>query len=157
LRRAVEIADLVLKCVTIVAIVVGGVWFVIQRADVENLSLGVTAESVEYRGDLRLLVIHVKPKNIGKVLVEPATFRLVVRKIPLGLPEGKIVELAPIEPMTSFDLLRHDRDGYEMEPNVEYDDVEVVVVPKNIVVHVEAELGFQDGSVVLARTVRAIK
>ncbi len=146
---------------TILAIVAGGTWtvwtFFIQRTDVENVSLGVTTDSVEYRGDLRLLVIHVKPKNIGKVLVDPPIFRLTVRRIPLDLPQWKAIDLTPIEPMPPIDLLRHDREGYEMEPGVEYDDIELIVVPKNIVVHVQAELGFSDGSMVLAQTVRAIK
>ena len=161
LRRAIEIADLVLKGVTIIALMVGGTWtfwtFVIQRTDVENLGLEVTAESVRYGGDLRLLVVHVKPKNIGKVLAQPTTFRLIVRKIPPGIEQGKTIELAEIKPMASIDLLRHDQDGYEMEPGVGYDDVEVLVVQKGIVVHVEAELEFQDGSVILARTVQAIQ
>jgi hypothetical protein len=75
MRRATDLADLTLKCVTILAIVVGGGWtfwtFVIARTDVDNLNLGVATELIRYQGDLRLLVIHVKPKNIGKVLTRP--------------------------------------------------------------------------------------
>ncbi len=91
---------------TILAIVAGGTWtvwtFFIQRTDVENVSLGVTTDSVEYRGDLRLLVIHVKPKNIGKVLVDPPIFRLTVRRIPLDLPQWKAIDLTPIEPVSAM-------------------------------------------------------
>jgi hypothetical protein len=64
------------------------------------------------------------------------------------MPKGKTLELLAINPTVSIDLLRNYVDGYELEPGVEYDDVEVVVLRKGIIVDVEAEIGFDDGSTI---------
>jgi hypothetical protein len=143
----------------ILAIFVGGIWtawtFFAQRTDIENVTVGLTAESVEYGRD-RLLIVHIKPKNIGKVLIKLATFRLTVRKIPPGLQKEKPIELLKIEPMASVDLMRHDPDGYEIEPGVDYDDVELFIVPKNTIVDIQVVLELKAGYIP-AHAVHAVK
>lgn len=77
-RRAVTIADFILKCVSIIAIIVGGIWawwrFDIFRADVDNVSVEVAAETAPYDQHQSLVIIHVKPHNLGRVLSSPKAF-----------------------------------------------------------------------------------
>ncbi len=160
LERALLITDLALKCVTIIAIVVGGIWaagtFLLFRSEVENVNLTLSTQQIPY-GELKLLVIHVRPKNLGKVLSSPVTYRVQVEEISGGLPQGSVIERSSLKPIESVDMLRNHPDGYEMEPGVEYDDVEIVPLRKGITVLVTAEFGFEDGSAIDVHEVALIK
>jgi hypothetical protein len=147
--KIAAIIDLILKVVSIAAIVIGGVWtywnFGLVRTDIPNPALTVSTETAPYDSNLRLLIIHVKPKNIGKVLFQPGKkgFHLVVRKLPKNIQYGQLLELPSGQLFKRIDLLRHD-EGYELEPGVEYDETETLVVSKGDIFYIEAELWFED-------------
>lgn len=151
-------ADLALKCVSVVAIVMGGTWALYQHRITEtasyNVQVAVSAEFQPYGGDLRLLLIHARPKNIGKVLVEPGKsgFVVTVRTIPEKLKEG-VVDLEDLPVFYMDDLLKRFPDGYELEPGVEYDEVVALVVPKGKMFAVKATLDLGDDTEVDHTTV----
>lgn len=63
--------DLAFKLVSLIAIPIGGWWafhnFSITDTDKWNPKIAVSAEVLPYDAQSSLLVVHVKPKNIGKV------------------------------------------------------------------------------------------
>lgn len=152
LQKAMDWADFLLKVVSIIAIVIGGLWayfqFDLSRAAIDNIQMTVSSESQPYGNDTRLLLIHVKPKNIGKVLVMPGKsgFVVTVRKIPGDLKQG-VVGLEKIPELYKVDLMKRFPDGYELEPGVEYDEVVAVVVPKRSSYAVKALFGVGDDEV----------
>ncbi|TMH46522.1 MAG: hypothetical protein E6H54_02395 [Betaproteobacteria bacterium] len=152
LQRATSIADFSLKTLSALAIVAAGLWtvwtFVISRSDAENLNLTVATEAVEYDGQVRLLVIHSKPRNLGRTLGRPKRYELFIRQLPNGAAKWNIVDLRTVSPLVSIDMLKTFKAGYEIEPGVEYDDVQLVAVPLGALVAISAEIGFRDGSVI---------
>ena len=136
-----------MKCATVLAVVVGAIWaagtFVLFRSQVENLNLSITTQQVPYTGDLRLLIVHVRPKNLGKVLGRPDTYRLRVKEIPVSGQAWKALQRSELKEILSLNMLRHYPEGYEIEPGVEYDDIEIIVVKKGATLLVSAELGFE--------------
>lgn len=149
---AKDLADLVLKVLSSIAIVVAGIWALYQYfgtdSDASNIQLTVTSEVKPYGEGQRLLVLHVRPKNIGKVPVTPGKAGLMIatRQIPLGLSGVVDIGKQPISFRTN--LLSHYPDGYLMEPGIEYDEVLALVVPKGAVIAAEAELDLGDGDMV---------
>jgi hypothetical protein len=145
IQKARDWADFLLKSVTIVAIIAGGLWAAYQFAIVgstdSNIQVLVSAESKAYSDTQSLLIIHVKPKNIGKVVVKPGEDGLLVtvRKIPGEAKDG-IMRLDALPVLYSTDLLKRYLDGYEIEPGAEYDEILTIVVPKGTMYAVRAEL-----------------
>lgn len=145
LQKARDWTDFLLKSVTIVAIVAGVLWAAFQfsatgSADT-NIQVLVSAESRAYSDTQSLLITHVKPKNIGKVVVKPGEDGLLVtvRKIPGDAKDG-IMRLDALPLLYSTDLLKRYLDGYEIEPGAEYDEILTIVVPKGSLYAVRAEL-----------------
>jgi hypothetical protein len=124
LQRLRDCLDAVLKLVSIVAIVVGGTWayyqFSVTRTTASNVQLAVSAESQRFSDDLRLLLIHARPRNIGKVIVTPskAGFLLTVSTLPTNAKPG-VLELDKLPLLYQVDLLKRFPDGYDLEPGVE--------------------------------------
>lgn len=154
--------DLILKCVSVVAIVVGGSWalyqFHLTETAAYNIQIAVSTESQPYGNDLRLLLIHAKPKNIGKVLVTPGKLGLVVtvRNVPEKLKEG-VVELEELPVFYTADLMKRFPDGYDLEPGVEYDEVVALVVPKGKMFAIKATLDLGDDTEVDHTTVTKVE
>jgi len=145
LQKARDWTDFLFKSVAIIAIVGGGIWAVFQFALVSstdtNIQVLVSAESRAYTDTQSLLIIHVKPKNIGKVVVKPGEDGLLVtvRKIPPDAKDG-VMRLDALPLLYSTDLLKRYLDGYEIEPGAEYDEILTMVVPKGSLYAVRAEL-----------------
>jgi len=116
--------------------------FWLTRTDVQNLVLTASTETIPYTNNLRLLVIHIKPKNIGKVVFAPGKkgFHLFIKKLPKSATYGELIELAKAKEFKTVDLLRNDPDGYLLEPGVEYDEVESLVASPGDLFYIEAEL-----------------
>jgi hypothetical protein len=154
--------DLILKCLSIVAIVVAGWWALYQFRLTEtaayNVQIAVSAESQAYGNDLRLLLIHVRPKNIGKVLVTPGKLGLVVtvRSIPERLKSG-VVDLEELPVFYTGDLMNRFPDGYDLEPGVEYDEVLALIVPKGKMFSIKAILDLGDDTEVDHTTVTRVE
>ncbi|MEO6917487.1 MAG: hypothetical protein ABI171_00315 [Collimonas sp.] len=145
IQKARDWADFLLKSVATIAIIAGGLWGVYRFSAVGsndiNIQVLVSAETQAYSATQSLLVIHVKPKNIGKVTVRPGEDGLLVtvRKIPGDAKDG-IMRLDALPLVYSTDLLKRYLDGYEIEPGAEYDEIMTIVVPKGSVYAVRAEL-----------------
>lgn len=151
LQKARDWADLVLKAVSVVAIIAGGSWayyqFRVTETNASNIQLTISTEVVKYSDENRLLLIHIKPKNIGKVLVTPGKDGLVltVRKLPDDYKPGA-VDLAKLSEVHKVDVLKKYPEGYELEPGVEYDEVDALIVPKGTVYAVDAVMDLGDSS-----------
>lgn len=145
LQKARDWTDFLLKSFAIVAIIASGLWAAFEfsatgRSDT-NIQVLVSAESRSYTDTQSLLIIHVKPKNIGKVVVRPGEDGLLVtvRKIPGDAKDG-VMRLDALPLLYSTDLLKRYLDGYEIEPGAEYDEILTIVVPKGSLYAVRAEL-----------------
>jgi len=149
LQKARDWADLCLKVASIIAIFAGGWWayhqFEITETAASNIQINVTTEVLRYSDDTRLLLVHAKPKNIGKVRVEPGKEGLVitVRSLSRDLKPGA-VDLENLPELYKVDVLKRYPDGYELEPGVEYDEVAALIVPKETMYAVRAEMDLGD-------------
>jgi len=135
LQKARDWADLLLKSTSVLALILGGVWayyqFWITDVDAHNIQLFVSTESQPYSDNSRLLLIHVKPENIGKVRVDVGQdgFEVIVRSIvPNGGPG--VLEREKMPEFYRVNLMERFPKGYELEPGVKYDEVVALVVPK---------------------------
>ena len=107
----------------------------------------ISTEVVRYSDENRLLLIHIKPKNIGKVLVTPGKDGLVltVRKVPDDYKPGT-VDLDKLSEVCEVNVLKKHPEGYELEPGVEYDEVEALIVPKGAIYAVDAVMDLGDST-----------
>lgn len=148
IEKAKNWADFILKVVSIIGIVLGGYWAVYQfritGTSDNNIEIGVSTDVVNYSKDLRLLVIHVKPKNIGKVPVYSGKEGIVVtvRKITENQSAGDL-NLDKLTVICKNNLLAkyHDND-YLLEPGVQYNEIKTLLVPAGIYsISAEMDLG----------------
>ncbi len=151
LDRHRDIADLILKYVSTVAIVVGGCWaaytFLVGENTATIIQLTITSETLQYGGGNGLLVVHVKPKNIGKKLVvlDKQRFDVVITKIPANLSPGMLHPQKNL-PYHVENLMTRFRDGYELEPGIEYDELVSLIVPAGSVYAIRSQLELGDGT-----------
>jgi len=151
LQKARDWADLLLKILSILAIMVAGVWAYYQHWVTDtaetNAQVTVSTEYLDYEDDSRLLLIHVKPKNIGKVAFEPGKqgFIVSVRRIPDKHPQGPM-ELDTFPEIYKTDIVKRFSDEYDLEPGVEYDEIVALVVPKHSMYAIKATLDLGDGT-----------
>jgi hypothetical protein len=150
-ERSKEIADIALKYVSIAAIVLGGTWAVYQfwitDTTAPNIELSVSVEILDYSPKTQMMVVHVKPKNIGKVLVklENRNFPVVAREVTNDLNMGPIdVKKLSISYFT--DLRTRFPEGYELEHGVTYNELWAIIVPACSAFAVTATMNLQDGS-----------
>jgi len=146
IQKARDWADLVLKVTSIAAIIAAGAWayyqFWVTDTTDSNIQLGISTEVLPYSGNNRLLLIHVRPKNIGKVLVSPEHLTVSIKDLPTDLKPGA-VDLRKLKERYSTDILDNYKDGYDLEPGVLYDEVVALVVPKGIILSVYGEVDFE--------------
>jgi hypothetical protein len=165
-----EWGSALLPWVTIVSILVGGWWayhnFSITDTAEWNPEIRVSAEVLPYDSNSSLLVVHVKPKNIGKVPIslhggkKGGDISAIVSSMPLKHGTGRIneSELTKVEEIKS--LVEENNGEYSLEPGVEYDDLQYFIVPKDRLYVVNTELAWpydganpDDGYAVDATTV----
>ncbi len=86
--------DLVNKIATSLGLFIGGVWalftFVLFRASVTDLQLTILPEVIDYRHNLRIVLINVSLKNVGKVVIRAGSAGCAcsVWKLPTDLSAG---------------------------------------------------------------------
>ncbi len=139
-----------LPWVTIVSIFVGGWWayhnFSITDTAEWNPEIRISVEVLPYDSNSSLLVVHVKPKNIGKVPIalyggdKGGDISVEVSSIPSKHDTGRIneSELTKVEEIKS--LVENNNGEYSLEPGVEYDDLQYFVVPKGRLYVINAQL-----------------
>ena len=142
-----EWLDISLKAFSIAAIIAGGVWayynFDISDTAEPNIQVNLSAETLPYDSNNRILVVHTKIKNLGKVPVDPdeGGITLQLKKVPPSMQVGP-VELKNINPIYSINIGKKYDDDYELEPGVEFDEQESFVLPKDDTYYANAEIDF---------------
>jgi hypothetical protein len=154
-RRRANIAEWVqigAGLAQIFAVVIAGYWtFHLHEITGEaelNPNLTIDATELPYNDSQRLLVVHVRPKNVGKVPFDPddANMWVRVKRIPSGLNAGAFsVDRLPVTYEQKQMLTRY-HGGYEIDPGIEFDEVATFVVPPGTY-HVEGELTWSDEDV----------
>lgn len=149
----VSALDPLSKAAQVVAVVIAGIWtFHLHEITGEgeyNPEVWVSTEISAYSKDARLLVVHIREKNVGKVAVElgPKALSLAVKKIPESVSKGFIDMDKQPTVLEVRDLFkRYDRGTY-MGPGSEFEDVAQFVVPPGLY-NVEATLSLADGDTV---------
>ena len=151
LQSARDWVDLFLKVLSVLAIIAGGAWayfqFVVTRTTAANVQLTVSSEVLPYSAESRLLIIHAKPKNIGKVSVTPAKagFLVSVKSLPTNAKQG-VLDLENLPDFYKTDLLKRFSDGYMLEPGVEYDEAVALVVPVGSMYAIKITLNLEDNT-----------
>ncbi|AXL51524.1 hypothetical protein DSC91_004218 [Paraburkholderia caffeinilytica] len=148
-------ADLALTCASLIALPVAGFWaynnFAAEDTHTLNPNITVSADLLPYSQDFELLVVHAKPKNIGKVPVilrgkANGDIDISVKSISEGLtpPASKLavaVNEAKLDTVAeNKNITSEYADGYYMEPGIEYDEVRSFVVRKNATYLVRVEI-----------------
>jgi hypothetical protein len=137
LQDALDWAELASKILTALGLLAGGIWalftFVLFRSAVGNLQLTIHPQVIKYRGDLRIVLINVTLKNVGKVKIKAGSggCRLWVWRLPDSRNHGECLELNSGEALLdNVDLLaQYDRRfPYEIEPGAEYHEFGNLVV-----------------------------
>lgn len=152
MKKAIDIADLIVKCLSSLAIIVGGYWayyqFDLGGAKGWEDNMSIQTQVMPYHDNLRLLVVHVKSKNPRNVKFElnkpDGSFELLVHKIPDELKSGAVTLEDEGEVLAKVNLLPED--GYEFLPNAEYDDMATIVLPVGITVSLTANMGIVNGT-----------
>jgi hypothetical protein len=151
-RHLKEWGGALLPWVTIVSIFVGGWWayhnFSITDAAEWNPEIKVSAEVLPYDSNSSLLVVHVNPKNIGKVPIElhggvkggDISIELSSMPIKHGLGRINETDLTKVDEIKSF--VKELGGDYILEPGVEYDDLKYFVVPKDRLYVISAQLNW---------------
>ncbi|MHA7682438.1 hypothetical protein [Cupriavidus sp. PET2-C1] len=152
MKRALEMADFVLKVLSCGALLVGGSWAYYQfnlggaKDWVNNMS--IQTEVLPYREELRLLVVHVKSKNprITKFEFDKETgsYELRVRRVPDDLKFASVIREDEGELIGRANLLP--ADGYELLPNAVFDDMAAFVVKAGETVMVTADMQIANGT-----------
>jgi hypothetical protein len=146
LQLATAWSDLVFKILSCAAIIVAGFWayyqFKILRTSQSNIEVTVTTEVLTFSAELRMLAIHARAKNIGKVAVKPSKggFIVTVRHIPPELQPGP-VDLKSMKQVLNVKVLN---DADLLEPGVEYDEVRALIVSGGTMYAVRAEMDLGD-------------
>lgn len=155
-KTMAAIGDPVSKWVTILAIVVAGIWAYFQfwAAGARDwaINLSITTETVPYHDNLALLVVHVHPANPRNIAIDldpkHDAYSVTIRQLPEGEPEGTVLDpddkvKAGIDKTISM----MPKDGYTFLPGASFDDTTSLVVPYGVKLWVSAELDY-DGDYV---------
>jgi len=118
----------------------------------ENVMLAIETETIKLDDEQQLLTIHLKPANRGNVPVElrkegkKGSLVLEVRKV--ENPENlKWINPDQLELVNKIDVLEKYKDGYLIEPNAYYDEIEAIKIPNGIY-WIKAILTFKDGDII---------
>lgn len=157
--RLSAVTDIGLKWVQAIAILAGGIWaayhFKLAGSDNWDVTLNITTETLPYKGDLKLLVVHVESENRSQRLIElnkdTDSFKLTVRKVPDGLPESATVSTDDGEVVVSKNLLPDD--DWQLLPRSKFDDTVGLVLRVNSRVSVLAKLTHDEDYVSVGKIV----
>jgi hypothetical protein len=146
LERIKNIVELIFKLASIAALLISGVWvwynvnLTGERDD--NIELSLSNEQVKLNDKSRLLVIHVHTINHGKIPVEiggdkGGNFHITIKEIK-EIKNGEWVNQENLPVFRDANILRHHKDGYVIEPNDIYDEVESIALLPGLY-HIEAD------------------
>jgi len=158
MKRATEIADLTLKVLSCLAIVIAGAWallnFRFSGSTDWRANIASETQVLPYHDDLWLLVIHVRTKNPRPTKFELTTenhdsYMLRVSRLP---DDGKMKVVYSEDTgddwVKPIDLLARAGGDYEFLPGAEMDDMQSIVVPAGATIAltaaIERDLGARD-------------
>ncbi|CAB3810476.1 hypothetical protein LMG28688_07256 [Paraburkholderia caffeinitolerans] len=147
--KKIEIADFVIRLLTLIAVVSGGVWAWYQyresgATDWQN-NLALKTDVLPYHDNLRLLVVHVESKNPRPNKFELRSdhhdsFELRVRRLVPKAAEGQVFKEDEGDLIARSDLLALADGDYEFLPAAEMDDMQVVVIKEDTWVSIFADM-----------------
>ncbi|MFL9870400.1 hypothetical protein [Paraburkholderia megapolitana] len=155
MKKAIEIAEFVLKVLSCVGILCAGGWaiwvFWLNGATGWQANVTFETQVLPYHDDLRLLVIHVKAKNPRNTMFELKSdqhdsYTLRVRKIAIDGKAGAIFHEDEGDIIASVDLLKLADDDYVFLPGAEMDDMQTIVLPVGTTVALNADMELHAGS-----------
>lgn len=135
------------KWMQVVAIV-GAAWWAIYNYNLLGTSeptpvMKVSVEVLPYDADKRLLVVHALPHNVGKVSIDVGyPMSITIKRIPEGEGSGYI-DRDKLPPLFEAKNIIQRYAGYQLDPGVEFEEVEPFVVPAGASYIVEAVLGLK--------------
>lgn len=100
----------------------------------ENVIVQLESEAIKIDGHSQLLVLHIKPINRGSVPViiagdgRKGKFTVEVKHID-KTSDRQWIESDKLVLVNKADVLRHHKDGYTVEPNAFYDEIEAITLP----------------------------
>ncbi|WP_406867595.1 hypothetical protein [Paraburkholderia fungorum] len=156
MKRAIEIADLVLKVLSCLAIIGGGVWAYYQfeiagSTDWQN-NLALETQVLPYHDDFRLLVVHVKSKNprnveFNLVKKDGDSFVLRVQRVADDAKVNTIIDPDRHNVVVpDIDLLANTGGEYDFAPNAEMDDMRTIVLKVGSTVVLTADMETNNGT-----------
>lgn len=125
--------ELALTCTSLVALPVGGWWafhnFSVEDTHEANPNITVTADIQPYNESSRLLVAHIKPKNVGKIPIEldggkNGDISVEVRVLAAKLSNGPVDTDALRVEYSAPNIVSKYKGGYVMEPGIDYDEIQ---------------------------------
>ena len=118
----------------------------------ENVIVQLESEVIKVDEKRQLLVLHIKPVNKGSVPVaiigdgKKGKITIEVKQIDKTQNE-QWVESDQLRLVNKIDILRHHAEGYTIEPNSYYDEVEAITLPLGTY-WIKAIVTFDDGDYV---------
>ncbi|OJA61088.1 hypothetical protein [Burkholderia ubonensis] len=155
MKRATEIADLVLKVLSCFAIIGAAGWavwvFWLGGSTDWQDNITLDTQVLPYHDDLRLLVIHAKSKNPRNATFEldstkHDSYQMRVRKLASDAKAGTVFHEDDGDLIANIDLLKLAGDNYEFLPGAEMDDMQTIVLPLGTTVQVIAEMKIHTGT-----------
>jgi hypothetical protein len=155
MKKAIDIADLILKILSCIAILCAGVWalYTFRLGGSTDWQDNITLETqvLPYHDNLRLLVIHARSKNPRNATFEldsklHDSYRLRVWKLTGDAQVGTVFHEDEGNLIASVDLLKLAGNDYEFLPNAEMDDMQTNVLPVGSTVSVIAEMQIHTGT-----------
>lgn len=151
-----DLLDPLSKLATIMAVVIAGIWTYhlheITGESDDNPVITLTTQVFAYNKDGRLLVVHIRDKNVGKVLIplEKDALKVTVKRVPDSLKPGR-VDMGK-QPATYVDKSMEETD---LEAGAEQEDVAEFIVPPGLY-HIEAVIDLPDGDFISDVTVENV-
>ncbi|MXN77881.1 hypothetical protein GR157_24435 [Burkholderia sp. 4701] len=156
MKRAIEVADLVLKVLSCLAIIGGGVWayyqFDIAGSTGWQNNLALETQVLPYHDDLRLLVVHVKSKNprnveFNLVKKDGDSFVLRVQRVADDAKANTVIAPGRSNVVVpDIDLLANTGGEYDFAPNAEMDDMRTIVLKVGSTVVLTADMETNNGT-----------
>lgn len=117
----------------------------------ENLILELEPQAIKLDDHSQLLILHIKPTNKGSVPVNisgdgrKGQFTVEVKRVDKSkMQDFQWIESDKLILVNKIDILRHFKDGYSIEPNASYDEIEAITLPVGVY-WVNAKITFNDG------------
>lgn len=155
MKISIEKADFVLRLLTFLALVVGGLWAMYQYklagSDGWTNNVRLETKVLPYHDNLRLLVVHVRSKNPRNYAFEldskqGDSFKLRFRKLAADMKEKTVIDEDSGDLIHEGDLLKEIGGEYWFAPGAEMDDMRAIVLPAGTIVMLTAEMQVHNGT-----------